>query len=418
MGRLEFGNFKLQWGKSSVSETYDLKGTSARANIFGASDNFTDEPVSVQRALGLPAAYISLNVRSRTIASIPIKPMIFENGNTRVLDDSPIYYPLVQQANNYLSSANMFLTSMLHADGWGNSIIGINRDSRFRPYSFDIIEPNEWSVTKKGGEAFYVIRGETYTSRDVLHFRWFSMDGLCGISPILQNKMTFGKAFKENRYSATTLGQTVPGFLHYEGNLTPEQRAQNQKSWSSDRTMGNVPLLTGKWDYKSTMMAPEAAEYIERANLTDEQIYGIFQLPPVFAQNYRRATWANSEQSDLFYAKHSIQPVCTVIEKECNMKLYTEKEKKNQFTKFNLNGLMRADSVARAQFYTAMRNVGGLNGNDIRAFEDMNGYEGGDIFTTQVQNIPLELLREYYEKQMQPEPAQPQRNGKHIEFVN
>lgn len=413
MGRIEFGNFKMSWGKSSVSDTYDLKGTSAREKVYGYADNFTEEAVTAQRAMGLAACFISMNVRARTIASIPCKPMISENGKTRILEDSPIYYPLVQQANQYMSSANMFLTSMLHSDGWGNSIIGINRDSRFRPASFEIIEPNEWSVEKINGDAYYRIRGEVYLSRDVLHYRWFSLDGLCGISSIIQNKMTFGKAFKENRYAATTIGNQVPGFLHYEGQLNDIQRALNQKSWEQDRMAGRVPILTGRWDHKSTIMSPEAAEYIERANLTDEQIYGIFQLPPVFAQNYRRATWANAEQSDLFYAKHTVTPICRVIEQENNLKLYTEKEKKTQFTKFNLNGLMRGDSAARAQFYTAMRNVGGLNGNDIREFEDMNSYEGGDIFTTQVQNIPLDMLREYYDKTMEPEASQ-QMNSKEI----
>ena len=400
-GKIEIGSFKMSWG-SSVGPTYDLKGTEALANIRGYSDNFTDETVSVRRSMGLAAVYTSMNVRSRTICSLPVNPMIEENGTKRILTDHAVYYPLAQQANNYISSANLFLTSMLHADGWGDSVVGINRDSRSRPASFDIIKPTEWDAYARAGEAWYRINGETYPSREVLHFRWFSLDGLCGMSPILQNRMTMGKAFKENRYSATTLGNTVPGYLYYEGNLSPEQRAQNQKNWREERTNGAVPLLTGKWGFNSTMIPPEAMEYIQRANLTDQQIYGIFQLPPAFAQNYERMTWSNAEQADLVYAKHTITPIVRVMEQEMNMKLFTEKEKKNHFVKFNMNGLLRGDSKARAEFYTAMRNIGGMNGNEIRSYEDLNAYKGGEIFTVQAASIPPDMLREFYSSKVLP----------------
>ena len=80
------------------------------------------------------------------------------------------------------------------------------------------------------------------------------------------------------------------------------------------------------------------------------------------------------------------------------MKLFTQKEQKNHFVKFNMNGLLRGDIQARAAFYTAMRNIGGMNGNEIRDREDMNSYEGGEIFTVQGANIPIDQLRAHYEK--------------------
>lgn len=393
----------MEWGaKKSVGPTYDLKGTEAQANIYGFSDNFTDEPVTERRALGLATVFSCLNVRSRTIASLPINVMIEENGDKRVMTDHAAYYPLAHEPNQYMSSANMFLTSMLHSDGWGNSVIGINRDSRLRPSTFDLICPGDWDVTKHNGEAWYKINGLVYPSRDVLHFRWFSLDGLCGVSPITLNRMTMGKAFKQNRYSALALGERVPAYLTYDGNITPEQRAQNQKSWNGDRTDGKIPVLSGKWSYETTLIPPGDAEYIETANLTDQQICGIWQTPPAFVQNYQRMTWNNAEQVDLIYAKHTITPICTVIEKECNMKLFTQKEKKNMSVKMNMNGLLRGDSAARSAFYKVMRDVGGMNGNEIRDKEDMNKYDGGDIFTVQGANVPIDMLREFYSSKVAP----------------
>lgn len=413
-GKLEIGSFKMEWGqaKKSAGQTYDLKGTEASPFIYNNDINFSDEVVTERRAHGLATVYTCINVRARTIASLPINVMIEEDGDKRVMTDHAAYYPLAQQPNSYMSSAQMFLTSMIHSDSWGNSVIGINRDSRMKPSSFDLICPGEWDVTKVDGDAWYKINGETYPSRDVLHFRWWSIDGLNGISPIKMHQMTVGKAFKEERYSSTTMGQVPPGFLTFEGTLSQEQRAQNQKSWKQDRREGEVPVLSGRWDYKTTMFPPQAVEYIQSANLSDQRIYGIYQLPPVFAQNYDRATWSNAEQADLVYAKHTVTPICRVIEQECNMKLFTEKEKKNMFVKFNMNGLLRGDITARAAFYTAMRNIGGMNGNEIRDREDMNSYKGGEIFTVQGANIPVDQLRDHYEKLNTTTPQGPRKGEK------
>lgn len=418
-GRIEIGNFKLSWGNASkkdVGPTFDLKGTEAHTRIYGYNDDFTNETVTERRAHGLATVYTCLNVRSRTIASLPINVMMEADGKKEVLTDHSAYYPLAHQPNSYMSSAQLMLTSMIQSDSWGNSVIGINRDSRNRPYSFDLITPDDWDAKVVEGEAFYKIRGEMYSSKDVLHFRWFSLDGLIGISPIRQNQILMGAAFKQARYQGMALGQKPPMVLSYEGNLSPEQRAQNQASWQKDLSVGKTPILTGKWEAHPIIIPPGEAEYIQTAQLTQQEIYGIYQIPPSFAQNYERATWANAEQADLVYAKHTITPICRVIEQECNMKLFTEKEKKNHFVKFNMNGLLRGDIQARAAFYTAMRNIGGMNGNEIRDREDMNGYDGGEIFTVQGASIPIDQLRKHYESlaAKTPAPVSKELNGKAV----
>lgn len=422
VGKLEIGNFKMSWGeanKSSIGEgtTFDLKGTQAWERIFGYFDNFSEEKVTERRAHGLAAVYTCLNVRSRTIASLPINPIIEEGGQKRVLTDHPVYYPLAQQANSYMSSAQLFLSSMLLADSWGNSVIFIHRDSRERPYAFELLQPDMWSVACEGGEAFYKINGETYHSRNVLHFRWFSLDGLNGVSPIRQNQILLGRAFKQERYAGMFLGQRPPGFLSYEGNLSPEQRAMNQKSWVEDLKNGKTPQLSGNWKYNPIIIPPGEAEFVQNANLTRQEIYGIYQLPPTFAQDYERATWSNAEQSDLVYAKHTITPICRIIEQECNMKLFKEKEKANHFVKFNMNGLLRGDITARGNFYREMRNLGGLNANEIRSYEDLNAYDGGEIYTVQSANIPVDQLRKFYEQKVAPTAPggnNPIKNGKQV----
>jgi HK97 family phage portal protein len=388
----------------SLGGTYDLKGTEAWSKVIGFDDNFSSEIVTERRAHGIATVYTCINVRSQTLASLPINVIReTEKGDKDILVDHPVYYPLAHQPNSYMSSANMFLTSMIHSDSWGNSYIGINRNGRGEVRSFDMIQP--WDVDEikvMNGNAFYKVRGEVYNSRDILHFRWFSYDGLNGISPIRNHQMTMGKAVKSERYSAYALGKTPPMILSYEGNQTPEQKAENQKTWEKDLMTGKTPILSGRWDVKQLMLNPVDIQYVQSEALTDRKIYGIFRIPPVFAQDFERATFTNAEQSDLIFAKHTITPIVRMIEQECNMKLFSEREKKNTYMKFNLNGLLRGDTKARAEFYNKMRNIGAMNANEIRSLEDMNAYEGGDIYTVQGANVPIDQLREFYSSKVAP----------------
>lgn len=394
---------------------WDTRKSSSNMTISGdfwnyvyGLDNFADERINEKLAHKISAVYSCINVRSRTVSSLPIGVFRERQNRRDLISDHPVYYLIAHQPNNYMTSANLFLTSMIHSDSWGNSYIYINRNGDEVPTSFQILCP--WDVTPKleRGMAFYVYGGETLRARDVLHFRWFTYDGLEGVSPIRLNADTMGAARKQDRYSSMAIGKRPPGILTYEGNQTPAQRAENQKSWEQDLVAGKVPLLSGKWNYVPIILPPEAAEIIATRQLTKQDILAMYQMPPTFVQDYERATYTNAEQSDLVYAKHTITPIIRNIELECNMKLFTEREKKNHYVKFNMNGLLRGDLEARQKFYQAMVNTGVMNRNEVRGLEDLNSYPSGDEFLVQGAMVPADMLREHYEKQLLPTvPTQP-----------
>ena len=390
--------------RRSLDELHTINGSILQSILSG--DNFTDEPVTIRKALRISTVFTCTNVIGRTISSLPINIMKEEGGKKFPLTDHRAYYPLAHEPNSYMSSANFFLTLMLHANAWGNGYAHINRDSRMNPVSFDIMEPWETDVSIDKGNLFYHYQGESYPSRDVIHFRWYSWDGICGKSPILENANTMGMAIKLDRFSALTLSARPPGILSYKGNLTPEQRAENKKNWQQG-SQDQVKVLSGDWAYDPIMTQPEAAQFVQAKNLNQREIYGIYQIPPTFAQNFERATYSNAEQSDLVYAKHTIMPIIRMMEQELNMKLFFEREKANTYVKFSLNGLLRGDIAARKEFYQSMVNTGVMNRNEARSLEDMNPYKGGDDFLVQGAMVPADMLREKMEKELIPSAPAP-----------
>jgi phage portal protein BeeE len=56
---------------------------------------------------------------------------------------------------------------------------------------------------------------------------------------------------------------------------------------------------------------------------------------------------------------------------------------------FNLEGLLRADSKSRAEFYNAGLQNGWFTINEVRGLENMPPVEGGDVPRMQMQNVPI-----------------------------
>ena len=63
--------------------------------------------------------------------------------------------------------------------------------------------------------------------------------------------------------------------------------------------------------------------------------------------------------------------------------MLTDKERKDYFIRFNVDGLLRGDYKSRMEGYAIGRQNGWLSANDIRSLEDMNpieAEEGGDLY--------------------------------------
>jgi phage portal protein BeeE len=56
---------------------------------------------------------------------------------------------------------------------------------------------------------------------------------------------------------------------------------------------------------------------------------------------------------------------------------------------FNIEGLLRGDSMGRANFYRLMTSIGAMTINEVRALENLPPVEGGDVPRMQIQNVPI-----------------------------
>jgi len=80
------------------------------------------------------------------------------------------------------------------------------------------------------------------------------------------------------------------------------------------------------------------------------------------------------------------------IEKAVLKQLMSPGERLTHYAEFALEGLLRADSAARASFYSTMVQNGIYTRNECRVLENLPRVEGGDDLTAQTNLSPLQLL--------------------------
>ena len=86
------------------------------------------------------------------------------------------------------------------------------------------------------------------------------------------------------------------------------------------------------------------------------------------------------------------------IEQELNKKLLTGFEQDTHYFKFELNDLFRGDMAARSAFFTQMLQNGVMTINEVRAHEELNPAENGDVHLVQVNQIALDRITDYSDK--------------------
>jgi hypothetical protein len=98
------------------------------------------------------------------------------------------------------------------------------------------------------------------------------------------------------------------------------------------------------------------------------------------------------EQIMLGFLTFTLRPWLSRVEQAIRKSLIAPGDRNKYFAEFNIEGLLRADSAARAAFYSIMSQNGIYTRNEIRKFENLPRVDGGDELTVQSNLIPLSML--------------------------
>lgn len=364
----------------------------------------------------LSLVYSCLNVLGETRGAVPFQVKRNGKNGSENTYDHVVYRLIHDRPNPYMTAFTFWSTIEKLKHIHGNAYALIDRDVYYEPAALYLLDPVQVSVMKApNGEIYYRYYDKTFRHTDVLHFKNYSTNGLEGISTITANGMTVGLGLKLKQYNSSLIGNRPHGYL-----TTPvkpkdqQQKVQIKKQWNGDdaetdqkgykaesiqtQSFGTIPLLYGGVEFKSLTLPADQAAYILATELNDNDILGMFRMPPTMVSRYKNAPYNSSEQQDIAFGKYTLAS-SKEYEQECTEKLFptsNQRREKSYYCQFNLNGLMRGDMKARKDFYTGLFNIASITPNQICEFEDLPTYgPDGDKHYVQGALIPVDMVADF-----------------------
>lgn len=373
-------------------------------SFFGMTDNASEEIVTTQSALRISTVNTCLKILSEDIASLPRSVMQRQGDQRNKARNLKLNYLLSTRPNKNMTSYNWTFAMVIGAAGWGQSYSPIIRDKYGDIDSLDIVAP--WDMTTiamPDGSRYYkrISTGDIYNSDDILTLRPFTLNGKDPVSLIRYNAETIGFAQKSNKFRGKVFSVKPPGYLSSDNTISDTQIKQISDNWKTQVNGPNPPVLYGGLKYYPYSFSPSDLQLLESGNFTQQEICGMFRMPPVFVQNYMNATFATAEQQDLVYNKYTLLPFITNFEQEIDSKCFPEMNAVSDepyYSYFNLKGLLQADIKTRTEALRTMWQTGAISANTWLAMEDMNPVEGGDKVYIPMNMISTDKAPDFYDK--------------------
>jgi len=242
-----------------------------------------------------------------------------------------------------------------------------------------------------------VAEQEKYTQDEVFHLRGLSSDGITGLSVIELNRraVELAQQAEDHGYKFFKNMAKPGGVLEMPEGQTLDDEEQHRRlrnSWReahSGDDLFSVAFLEDGLKWHQVGISNEDGQWLESRRFQTAEICRMFRIPPhmVASAIEHGHTYANVEQSDLAFVKHTMMPWVVRWEQAIWRDLLTDQ--KQFYPKFSMEGLLRADSKARAEYYRTMVDLGAWCPNDALEKNDENPFPGGDTRTIAAGRIPL-----------------------------
>ena len=367
----------------------------------------TDSGVNVndKTAMGYPPLWRAISLISGDVAKLPLNVYrrMPDNGKEQATKN-PAWPLLRRKASPPIKSAQFKRTLTYHALLFGNGFATIQRDQNKQPTSLLIIHPHSVtarilpdSVTYSVNTADGSIVG--IPSRDMLHIRGLSPDGVMGHSIIDMLGEALGVGMAAQRFGARFFGQgaNAGGVLMIPGHFSEEAIENVKRSWGKmNEGLTNshkVMLLQDGAKFQQLTVPPEAAQFLQTRNYEIRgTVANITGCPPHKLGDDSRTSHSSLEQENQSYLNECLDTWLVEWEGECGDKLLSDSDKieDRYFVEFNRMALLQVDHATRLAGYRIGKESGWLSTNEIRIRENMPTIgEIGDIYYSPANWTPV-----------------------------
>lgn len=355
------------------------------------------EPVTYSSAMALSAVFASTRLLSDTIATLPLDVYFKRQGSEQVFRPLPQW---IVNMNPVLRNNEVLGQVMMSLLLDGNAYLATLRDNTGNILEVTPLDPTDITPKLEDDEGRKIMTfrsaklgDETFTSRDIAHFRGLMKPGeIVGVSPIRAAREMIGLGLGAQKYGAAFFGNGgLPGSLvEVPGQLSEEGVHALKSAWNEvHRGAGNshrLAVLTEGAKFSKVSLNPEDSQFLETKMASVGDVARLYGIPPhLLADTVKSTSWGSGlHEQNMAFSMYTLRPYITRLEAGLTSMLRSMGISV-AYVKFDLASMSRGTNERWDSYQAGIMN-GIYSINEVRSLEGLPPIENGDTHY-----VPLNL---------------------------
>lgn len=331
--------------------------------LAGTSNTGAGEYVSSGTAESLPAVMNAVTVISDAVATMPCYLYLVRNEKGKEarewLDSHPVDHILNERPNAWQTPYQFKRMMIRHCLFW------------------------RYCITDA-----YTGNTRNYLPWEVLHLRYSTDDGFMGRSPVTICRESLGLGLAQQRHGASVMrdGMMAAGVItsgEWLDGVKGKQALAALERYKGARNAGKTPILEGGMSYQQLGMSNQDAEWLASRRFTIEDIARMFNVSPIFLQEYSNSTYSNFSEASRAFLTMTMRPWLANFEQQIKNALLVASPVPGirYQVEFDSADLLRATPGERFATYERGIKSGVMCPNEAREREGLSPRDGGDEFS-------------------------------------
>lgn len=331
----------------------------------------SNEVITREKALTLPAVSGAVDFIGNTVASMPVKLYKVKDGKVEEQTKDTRVKLLNGDTGDTLDAFQL-KKAMVEDYLMGKGGFCYIQKSRNEVVALRYVENIYITVLKNYKPIFkdyeILVEGDQYKPYEFVKLLRNTKDGASGVGLTQEVSKALETAYQTLLYQLSTVqaGGNKKGFLKSQRRLGQDEINALKVAWANmyANNSENVVVLNNGLEFQEASNNSVDMQLDQNKNTLREEINNIFHIyPNDFLRTFKEA----------------IYPIIKAFETALNRDLLLEKEKKNLFFEFDVKEIIRASLDERYQAYKLAKETGFMTLNEIRRAENMNWIEGLDV---------------------------------------
>lgn len=328
--------------------------------------------------------FTAIKILASDIATNPI--MLKANGIDVM--DSNLYHLLNVQPNPFSTAFHFKFALIANMLLNGNSYARIKKLPNGQPYELEFLPVSTMTVKLTDNNIQYVYQsdnGSQYTLKkeDVLHFKYFTADGLSGISPLLALKKEIAMIDAGNNTLLNFFKQGInsSGILEVkQANLNAEAkqniRDKFEEANAGDENAQRTIIIDSTMKYTPIQVNTEVLQLVNNNVYSTKQIAKAFGIP--LERFGMELVNTSSEAANLSYLQNTLSHYFAVFTSELNIKLLSYPDNISKSFAFNTNAILQVSEEKLIELLTKSVQGSMMTINEARKRLGLQPVDGGD----------------------------------------